>query len=68
MANTAIQKKNTSKYKGVTFNKAKGKWMAQIMVNGRNIYLGLFDDAIQAAEAYDLACKDWFGEFAKTNF
>lgn len=35
-------KNNTSGVTGVTWNKRSGKWLAQIMVNRKNIYLGIF--------------------------
>src|SRR6185369_10895033 len=34
---------NTSGYKGVTWHKRAEKWLAQISVNRKNIYLGLFN-------------------------
>lgn len=48
-----ICKHNTSGYRGVTFNKHRNKFMSQIMVNGKKIYLGLFIMAKDAAKAYD---------------
>lgn len=41
---------------GVTFNTARSKYQAQIGVSGRNKYLGLFDTATEAHQAY-LAAK-----------
>lgn len=58
----------SSGYKGVTWDKATWKWMAQIMVNYRNIHLGRFIDEIAAARAYDVAARKHFGKFARTNF
>ncbi|PRH05403.1 hypothetical protein C6T60_14415 [Burkholderia multivorans] len=55
---------NTSGYKGVYFHKQMQKWQAQIMVNERNIYLGLFDDPAVAHEAYKKAALEYQGEFA----
>lgn len=56
-----------SKYKGVTWHKQKGKWQAQIQSNYKNIFLGLFDDEVAAARAYDVAALNLFGEFARSN-
>jgi hypothetical protein len=39
----------SSRYRGVTWNKGKGKWQAQCMVNYRCHYLGLFEDELDAA-------------------
>jgi hypothetical protein len=57
-----------SKYKGVTYRSRSKKWVAMIYLNRRQIFLGSFEDEIQAAKAYDRAAKKHFGEFAKLNF
>lgn len=69
--NTINKKKhvdNTSGYKGVTFNKATGKYVASIYVDGKRISLGYFVDIIDAAKTYDKAAIKYFGEYSKTNF
>ena len=38
--------------KGYTFHKARGKYKAQIMVDGKNIHLGLFVNPDDAHQAY----------------
>jgi len=58
---------NTSGYKGVYWNKQKKKWRAYIKVNGKQKYLGYFDDPIKAARAYDEAAKKHHKEFAQMN-
>lgn len=58
--------KNTSGFKGV--NKSGGMWRARIKVNNQEIPLGCYEDATEAARAYDYAAKKYFGEFARTNF
>jgi hypothetical protein len=57
-----------SKYKGVTYRNRSKKWVAMIYLNRRQIFLGSFEDEIEAAKAYDKAAKKYFGEFAKLNF
>lgn len=42
----------TSKYKGVGWHKAKGKWVAQIQVSGKKKHLGLFNSEEEAYQAY----------------
>ena len=63
------RKKITSKssLKGITWHAARKKWQAQIKVNKKNIYLGLFKTEEQAAKAYDEAATRYFGEFARGN-
>ena len=57
-----------SRYKGVTWNKRRNKWVAQIMTRGETKFLGGFEDEIKAAKAYDEAAKKYHGEFACLNF
>jgi len=63
MANRGKQVNNTSGYKGVTFHKFSGKWMAQC----GKVYLGLFVDPIFAASFYNETAKKAYGDFAKLN-
>jgi hypothetical protein len=58
----------TSKYKGVTWDTARGKWTASIMVSRRRYALGRFENEEDAARAYDDAAQRWFGEFSRLNF
>ena len=51
--NQRISKNNTSGYKGVSFNKRDGKYVAQICVNNKSIYLGYFQTAVEGAIAYN---------------
>lgn len=62
-----IRANNTSGYRGVTWNKQRKKWRAEIGVNGKQKHLGLFEDKLEAAAAYDEAAKKYFGEFAFSN-
>lgn len=44
-------------------------WLAQIRVDGRQIYLGLFDDILLAAAAsFSAAATEHHREFARLNF
>jgi AP2 domain len=58
----------SSKFKGVCWSKRESKWRSYIQINGKEIYLGLFFDEVEAAKTYDEAAKKLFGEFACTNF
>jgi hypothetical protein len=68
MQNARKRRNGTSVYKGVSWNKEKGKWEAQIALPDRHIRLGYFAKEVQAARKYDSVAKMHFGEFAKTNF
>ena len=63
MRNRKTQSNNTSGFRGVTFNKARGKYQAQIMIGGKMKYLGLFHTAVEASIVYEQAARDLFGEF-----
>lgn len=57
-----------SQYRGVTRSPSDNKpWMAQITVDGVNIYLGIYETEKEAALAYDKAALDHFGDYARTN-
>lgn len=58
----------SSRYKGVTWNRRRNKWVAQIMARGEIKFLGGFEDEINAGKAYDEAAKKYHGEFANLNF
>lgn len=58
----------TSQFKGVSWIRAKEKWVASIKVPERQITLGAFDSEIEAALAYDSAARIEFGVFARLNF
>lgn len=66
-ANQQLRAANTSGYKGVTLDKRRGKWIAQIRINYKNNFLGYFDDKIEAAQAYNRKAKEVWGEYAKIN-
>ena len=56
-----------SQYKGVSFDKRRRKFVAQIGVEGKNVALGGFDNEVDAALAYNRAAVEYYGEFAKIN-
>ena len=62
-----LQKHNTSGFRGVSWNKHKNKWSAQIKFGGKQSYLGVFTDKLEAAKAYNEAAKKYHGEFATLN-
>ena len=42
----------SSKYQGVSWQKSRNKWKAQIRVNNKLLHLGVFDDELEAANVY----------------
>ena len=70
-ANRTKQVNNTSGFKGVTWDKSRKKWKAQLKKNGRMVfqerYPGTKAGKIQAAKAYNKAAVEHFGEFAYQN-
>lgn len=67
-ANKAKQAPGTSEFKGVSWHPKGQKWQARVQIRKQTHYLGLFDDPIAAARAYDEKARDLFGPFASTNF
>ncbi len=57
----------TSKYKGVSLDRRNGKWVASMYEHRRRIKIGSFDSEAEAANAYNRAALDRFGEFAYQN-
>lgn len=66
--NRGKSRNNTSGYKGVYWHSHHDKWVASISSNNKRIYLGYFDDPIEAAKAYDAAAEKYHGRFGKLNF
>ena len=60
MATSQEQKRNqgkkigfSSQYIGVSWYKRDDKWRAKIKHNNKNIHIGMFDNEVEAAQAYD---------------
>lgn len=57
----------TSKFLGVYWDQSKSKWKANIGVDGKLVYLGLFTSEIEAALAYDAYADSLNCDFQSTN-
>lgn len=60
-------KNKTSIYKGVYWHKQSLKWRARIRPSKKHLSLGLFNNEMEAALAYDRKAKEIFGKFARVN-
>lgn len=65
--NRSIVSQNTSGVTGVFWNKNNDKWGANIGLNGKTIYLGIYDNFEDAVEARMKAEKKYFGEYSYNN-
>lgn len=65
MINACLHSNNKSGFKGMSFNARKQKWAAFISAKKKGTFLGYFDKAEQAAEAYRSAAINIHGEFAR---
>jgi len=67
LRNQRAQRRGTSRYRGVYWQRQRGKWTAKIKCDGRSEYLGLFRTEYAAAAAYNVAAAERFGLFARLN-
>jgi hypothetical protein len=58
---------STSKYKGVSWSKARKKWIAQVTIGGVRKNLGGFEEEDEAARVYNLAAVQAYGEHTFQN-
>jgi AP2 domain len=64
--NARISTRNKTGYRGVTF--IQNRYRVNIAAYGKQIFVGGFDNPIDAARAYDRAAQKIHGEYAKLNF
>jgi hypothetical protein len=67
-----IRRPGSSRYRGVTWHKDGGKWLAKVTYQRKTHYIGLFPPTPEgerdAARAYDLKVLELVGTRAKLNF
>lgn len=63
--NMRIPVSNTSGYKGVSWNARARKWHSKIKFNGKTVFLGAFDSALDAHIEYRDAAHRLHGAFAR---
>jgi hypothetical protein len=66
--NVPKRENTSSRFIGVGLHKRDKKWYAFIGYEGKRIWLGYFDNEIDAARAYDRAALKYYGEHARINF
>jgi hypothetical protein len=62
--NVRMIRSNKSGFKGVAKHQKSERWRAQIQVNKKQIFLGIFDTPEEASAAYVEAAMKYFGQFA----
>jgi hypothetical protein len=58
----------SSKYRGVSFLKSYGKWVASIKKDGRSIHIGRFTSETEAGRAYDKKAIEFGFDVQALNF
>lgn len=61
----SISKGGSSKYKGVSWDKGRNKWVAQYTLNRKHFYIGRFNTEEDAHEAYKLKINTIHKEFSE---
>ena len=65
LGNSRMPSTNKSGFKGVSFDKRRGKLLAQITLDGVHYHLGRYDEIEDAMQAYRSALGGHFGRFAR---
>lgn len=65
-SNVKTSLRNTSGSKGVYFDRPRSKWVSQISINGRKLFLGRHVTKEAAKARYEQAARELFGEFIRT--
>lgn len=68
LKNGSMSRRNTSGYRGVSFDRARGKWIVVTSINGKVLTLGRFKTPVAAAMAFDRFTIQHFGTDVSLNF
>lgn len=63
----SVSRRNTDQLRGAYYIGEKQRWMAQIVSDSRTQYLGYYDTAEEAHEAYQTAANHIHGKYAYHN-
>ncbi len=66
-ANRGSFSHSSSRFKGVHWSKKSKRWEVAIRKDGRQEYIGSFDDEVAAASAYNHYAREMWGPFAVLN-
>lgn len=64
--NRGLSRANTSGFKGVCWDKPRGRWRAQLCREGRSVFFGHYSTPEEAAAAYADGAKLYAKEFARS--
>ena len=65
--NVGLRSDNKTGYKGVIFRKKTNKYEAKISYKGKRIWLGAYEDIIEAGKAYNKKALELFGDACYLN-
>jgi hypothetical protein len=66
--NNRKRKNTTSVFRGVSFHTQKQCWGVHLQHQMKRVFLGYFDNEIEAAKTYDAAARKYHKDFARLNF
>lgn len=65
--NSNLEIKTASGVRGVSYNTKKKKWVPTLKLNGKSLYLGVFNEMEDAIKARKEAEEKYFGEYSYEN-